>query len=386
MDIGLTVGMAAAAFFACAWWASTYSYDYAAGAPIDPKSQIRLLRQENIEGRKTRYSLVPIAVKDLPNTHYTALSYTWGSASGQRHNFELRPGKERLGQRVRITENLRDFLEVYKSNTAPGTSDLIYVDALCINQEDMEERSQQVLLMHQVYSHANKTIVWLGRGKPDVNVSLANLHRGLASNNRYLPSDYKTAIQDICNQKYWERLWVVQECLLSGNTEIWYRKNSFLWRDIDMLVQQCDIARPGRYNRWTMEMKARNIFDAKRELYSQFTGTFGLTMKDAIRRFGRQKCSDGRDHVYALLGIIKDLAIDVRYDAEWSFEKMIEQVLRQVLKEICDDPTTVVGKEMEDFRRFVEFMQNEVPLSGADARSLGFEASKINKEMLDPVS
>lgn len=41
-------------------------------------------------------------------------------------------------------------------------SGLVWIDALCINQTDIDERSAQVRLMPQIYSNASCVIVWLG--------------------------------------------------------------------------------------------------------------------------------------------------------------------------------------------------------------------------------
>ena len=38
----------------------------------------------------------------------------------------------------------------------------LWVDALCINQDDQEERARQIAMMGDIYSHAANVIVWLG--------------------------------------------------------------------------------------------------------------------------------------------------------------------------------------------------------------------------------
>ncbi|KAK0716135.1 heterokaryon incompatibility, partial [Lasiosphaeris hirsuta] len=40
----------------------------------------------------------------------------------------------------------------------------VWIDSICINQEDDHERAQQVQLMKRVYQQSTRTVVWLGVG------------------------------------------------------------------------------------------------------------------------------------------------------------------------------------------------------------------------------
>ncbi|UPK93229.1 hypothetical protein LCI18_004164 [Fusarium solani-melongenae] len=85
---------------------------------------------------------------------YSALSYCWtqsirGAVQGLVCN----------GLAIDVGENLRLALENIRYSTLPR---ILWVDALCINQDDITERNQQVQLMGKIYQQANETIVWLG--------------------------------------------------------------------------------------------------------------------------------------------------------------------------------------------------------------------------------
>ncbi|KAF8859326.1 heterokaryon incompatibility, partial [Acephala macrosclerotiorum] len=83
---------------------------------------------------------------------YEALSYVWGESD---------PPCWILcnGQRKSVTPNLGAALRRlrYKEKWR-----LVWIDAICVNQEDLDERSQQVMLMRNIYSPARRVIVWLG--------------------------------------------------------------------------------------------------------------------------------------------------------------------------------------------------------------------------------
>ena len=82
---------------------------------------------------------------------YEALSYTWGTASESRCI--------RINQSfcARVRLNLYTALRALRQDYAR----VLWIDALCINQEDNVEKSQQVLMMHKIFATAREVIVWL---------------------------------------------------------------------------------------------------------------------------------------------------------------------------------------------------------------------------------
>jgi hypothetical protein len=58
-----------------------------------------------------------------------------------------------------ITKNLHDALLRLRLPTQPR---LVWTDAICINQEDIEERGSQVKLMGDIYRFADSVVIWLG--------------------------------------------------------------------------------------------------------------------------------------------------------------------------------------------------------------------------------
>lgn len=62
---------------------------------------------------------------------------------------------------VPITKSLRNALRMLRK---PTISRLLWIDALCINQADVEERSHQVSFMDEIYREAHTVLIWLGPG------------------------------------------------------------------------------------------------------------------------------------------------------------------------------------------------------------------------------
>lgn len=128
--------------------------DYAYSS-LPGKNYIRLieLQPRHVFGDTVVCALRTVSLAAAPA--YEALSYTWG---GQERRCLLICNEKRL----LISENLRDALlkrcHFYKDENV-----FIWADAVCINQEDLAERGEQVSIMRSIYVTASKVIIWLGQ-------------------------------------------------------------------------------------------------------------------------------------------------------------------------------------------------------------------------------
>ncbi|KAK0710136.1 heterokaryon incompatibility protein-domain-containing protein [Lasiosphaeria miniovina] len=95
--------------------------------------------------------LIVTQLEQIEN-EYEATSYTWGSPADPLLI-------ECNGLAMRIQRNAFDMLAHIRH---PDWPRVVWIDAVCINQSDIEERSQQVSMMHQIYSSAVSVVVWLG--------------------------------------------------------------------------------------------------------------------------------------------------------------------------------------------------------------------------------
>ncbi|KAJ0122042.1 heterokaryon incompatibility protein [Diaporthe amygdali] len=127
--------------------------DISCYSPLE-SDEIRTLVIEAGQGdEQLRGSLERHKLGDLDRP-YTALSYVWGSP---KRNAVLHLGDD--GKRVKITENAEALL---RNLRRPDESRRVWIDGVCINQDDLTERSHQVSLMHAIYSGASNVLVWLG--------------------------------------------------------------------------------------------------------------------------------------------------------------------------------------------------------------------------------
>jgi hypothetical protein len=120
-------------------------------------SEIRILRllPEQRYSASVECDMIKADIANLPA--YSCLSYTWGDASNKT---SIHIG----GKTLPITASLDKALRTLR---LPGSPLLLWVDQICINQQDVDEQSTQIPLMRDIYSLSTQTIGWLGEGTPD---------------------------------------------------------------------------------------------------------------------------------------------------------------------------------------------------------------------------
>ena len=119
--------------------------------PLPGPTSIRLIKfkpSEESDGCNITCSLIVADTSDPPE--YIALSYAWGDAS---NTVPISID----GKVFHVTQSLKGALELFSTTAA-----LLWADALCINQQDILEKNQQVNMMATIYHKAGNVTVWLG--------------------------------------------------------------------------------------------------------------------------------------------------------------------------------------------------------------------------------
>jgi hypothetical protein len=196
--------------------------------PLENDNQgIRLLRLmpgPHIAAR-IECELFHAKIEDCPP--YEALSYTWGDAS-QTTDIDL------SGCPFPATVNLDVALRYLRSRSEPR---VLWVDAVCINQADLEEQAAQVRMMWEIYKNASRVVVWLGPEVGDSAVAMENIgtrdcqtkavarrtfrdrpagecgcHAGNFDNHAS-----RIGIQNLLNSRWFTRVWVSRHSQVISN-------------------------------------------------------------------------------------------------------------------------------------------------------------------------
>jgi hypothetical protein len=293
--------------------------------------------------QKERVQWIPI---------YEALSYTWGDAVNKV------PLKVNQSEEP-VTTNLYSALFALRLENQDRP---LWVDALCINQNDIEERNNQVQRMQSTYQRATRTLVWLGEADDTSDLAFYLLERlggsgeeiaqfrspptmdfagpqydpvyGLGDAERDYIAYFKSfidslgligivdlddndwaALENLFSRPYWKRIWIVQEITNAHSVEIHCGSNSLSWQTIDRIELNKktikDISLPlrtvERYTSLFAKGAIRRIMNQRKwtrhYIRSQGLEHSSTSFLNLLERFRDFNCTDPRDKIYALLGL-----------------------------------------------------------------------------------
>ena len=157
---------------------------------------------------------------------YEAISYTWGepifSASIECFSRGQLPITENLSAalfHLRLVDRLR----------------VLWVDAICINQQDLVERSHQVISLRETFEKAENVIVWLGEDMGGANEAFeifGAIHN--LSSDSYIADlvnhpEKGKALREFLGRSWFRRIWVVQELICARKATIMCGKYVMEW-------------------------------------------------------------------------------------------------------------------------------------------------------------
>lgn len=189
--------------------------------PLDlTKNEIRILRLLPQNNGGIECTLFHASLNDEPN--YEALSYVWNESPWEG---PYPPNHITLnGYLFPVTKNLSAALSNLRF---PSTERLLWADAICINQQNIPERNEQVKKMTEIYRLASAVISWLGPASQDSQMAFALfdklnrqqlLYDGVSKHDEISRLIVRPniepalrAVQNLASRPYWTRAWVVQE-------------------------------------------------------------------------------------------------------------------------------------------------------------------------------
>lgn len=187
-----------------------------AGAPEDPLScDLRI-----------------VSLKQSPPPTFDALSYVWGRERPEGDEFVIFVHKGCEVYTLDILPSLRAALCRLRHATENRP---IWVDALCINQADHVERSQQVPMMGEIYQSARSVIIWLGEEAEESNLALDFIPQitDLSQFDQIIKDRNSTrqwyALSRLMNRSWFSRRWVVQELAFAKDARLYCGNGEVDW-------------------------------------------------------------------------------------------------------------------------------------------------------------
>jgi hypothetical protein len=271
----------------------------------------------------------------LSEAGYICLSYTW-QPSHPKHWIEVN------GRSLSIGKNLYQFLHAYRNVQArEHPHPKIWIDALCIQQSDTDEKNHQVRQMGEIYKNAAKVLIWLGvlddalkhfltefyalsfdstqdlyedvadssPSSEDSNVITERIRRHLSA----FDSTHDLQLQDqaiaLLDKEYWTRIWIAQEILLPAEHRV----------SVFDGTNSHEMTALGRYLDEILESTGTIGVDIS-DWYFTWRG-HGLretpSLPSLLHHFSNSGCQDERDRIFALLPLAQaEPSVEIDYDID----------------------------------------------------------------------
>lgn len=271
--------------------------------PLNPtNNEIRLLiLRPDLPGSELNCRLSIVSLSTNPT--YEAISYAWGS-SGSTRQIQIKGHPHIIGA------NLETALQHLRH---PSENRTLWIDALCINQNDIEERSSQVNKMGSIYSSAKNVVLWLGRKDAEIDAGFDLLEKWISGGTELFISEREwSGLEKIFQKaKWWTRLWVVQEAVLAQRSTFTCGNRSVDWTAL-MSVLNPRVFAAGNATDRRLANTAKHAMGLW--VYQK---THALPNSASLERLENyiesliptRTCSDSRDVVYALLGFLNKEAM-----------------------------------------------------------------------------
>ncbi|MCJ1391307.1 hypothetical protein MMC18_004170 [Xylographa bjoerkii] len=291
--------------------------------------EIRLLELlPGDSGSKICGRLIHRSIEDSKRT-YDALSYAWGDPTtttaitlGSNESFHIS---------TRLAAALQDLRHLDRPHFA-------WIDAICINQDSVQERNAQVRMMNRIFKGASCVRIWLDMELDPENDAISRLKLlGNATETDALGNDphFWIPVSEIFENPYWKRIWIQQEIRNATRCEIQCRGTILpmsCLRQYILLVNN-KLLEPGLYlSPWrNLKLAINGTMDCGSTSGSIFSSTPNglLETLDSCRYL---QCADERDRVFGLVTLVKGYNEgDMPIDYQLSVTEVYVNVVRYVL-------------------------------------------------------
>lgn len=334
--------------------------------PLDLEGHsFRLLRLCKAGVGNVRCEVIHAHLDDESILEYEALSYTWG---GLHKGREIEIDESMMT----VTHNLWLALQ---SLRRIDQDRILWIDAICIDQNNEKERGHQVRQMGSIYAKAEQVLIWLGPATPETDILLDDMSRFDKQSAQHACRDWKVT------DERWQKLSCLEDLTDSGGMirmmparqETLRRLLDQPWFERVWIIQEVANARAARVVCGTKSVLARtfalfpHLLGVPRSLHCQAVLDVmpGPTRKHSwwtenhdlgtlLLRLRHSQASDPRDKVYALLGISSD-----RFAAGFpgpDYEKSDFEIIQDVACFLFQVPKEIVGYPYPSVWTLVDFL------------------------------
>lgn len=294
------------------------------------------------QGQKTRIMLLEpgegqddlkchlLPISSFTQVPYEALSYQWGDSSDRSYVLSC------CGMDMQISRTLHAALRRLRNKSIIRA---VWVDAVCINQNDLAERASQVRIMRDIYANATEVVVWLGEEEAGDESAFEELERinddqrvplwkngfgwfrGTApTSNRLSTSEFFTTtsklrgvqyehIVHLLCRGYFRRAWIVQELAMAKTAVLLYGEGNkqISWDMLaNVVLNKLDRVVPQDILDSRVVQRSRKSIEAIERIRQHRVQSAGRPLFEVLLDTEQTQCSDVRDKIFAFLGLARD--------------------------------------------------------------------------------
>jgi hypothetical protein len=322
------------------------------GGSLDDEVEGSLHRYRLPEDEEPEYGHEVVLTRDggvniLKAPEYQALSYTWGEETKSRPVLKIL--EDDTFYYLAIKPNLDDALRQFRNDITGDEFQLFWIDAICINQEDVAEKSQQIQKMAIIYNRADNVLVWLGKEDGDSSQAIEFIKR-LQNLDNFDPltSDPGSpaqwaALLNLMQRRWFNRRWIVQELALARQASLFCGSQSVSWQDFSSAValfmsryhdlrqlfqSSKDFHNHPNYLGEVDALGAKALVDLKNNLFRKSEEGIVLerllSLEGLISTLTAFEASVPHDTIYAVLWLAHDALPDSKESAAMSQDALIQ--------------------------------------------------------------
>ncbi|KAK8103037.1 Heterokaryon incompatibility protein 6- OR allele, partial [Apiospora sp. TS-2023a] len=288
------------------------------------EAEFRLLLVQAGEGDEAvKCQLLHASLKDgADRPPYETVSYCWGDPAETGAIFV-----DGLEMVVPLSA-----AAVLKRMRKPTEDRTLWIDAICINQDDVDERGRQVALMRKIYCNTVQNLIWLGEGVEEATGYCLAVLDSIYRHAKSVTNDFATSLDEITcktlpsgsisglggsllehhlitffSSPWFERVWVIQEALLAPRSLVHAYSYELDFEKL-LLGATCLSQLPHSTNFHCLDnhiglMNCQKMYDLSRK-----TKEAGKSLDAILDKLVTFKCTDPRDYVYGILGLYQNIA------------------------------------------------------------------------------
>ncbi|KAM7187719.1 Heterokaryon incompatibility protein (HET) domain containing protein [Naviculisporaceae sp. PSN 640] len=283
--------------------------DIYAYKPLEPGDSIRLLALH--PGHRDDPITCTLSHTHIEARPYRALSYEWGDENDLGGIITVNG----MPFPRRIQNNLESALREIRTSDEDV---VLWIDALCINQDDISEKGHQVAMMGKVFRGADSVIAWLGPESDNSEMAMDLISDKITLLKRTEQGQLKDAEHEalipIACRSYWSRVWIVQEFFLAKSLEIRCGTKAVSYDEFENYIEVLSLAdKQFRKTYWGRRISsapayahisARLIQPAPDTDYKPFNNHLLMWLRRSYDC--KSQASNPRDYIYALVGVSDD--------------------------------------------------------------------------------